>query len=212
MWGVASHHGRILVLNEACAKKVRVMDRHYPYWYTEVPVVRAGEKKWGGIRGVKHYMQRVAIQGSPTSITEITNVYQPFAEGKDPGKHPFKKYFEELQIGDQLITGKRVITSEDIDRFANLTGDHFYAHIKTTNFTDTMFEQQVAHGYFIMSVAAGLFVDGYEKNPVLLNYGIDELRFTKPVYPGAEIHIRFTCKEKLSQDPKDEKMISPKEL
>ena len=115
-------------------------------------------------------------------------------------------YFEELQVGDQIMTAKRVITSEDIDRFADLSGDHFYAHIKTTDFEGTMFEQQVAHGYFIMSVAAGLFVDSYEKNPVLLNYGIDELRFTKPVYPGAEIQIRFTCKEKL---PNDKRMLQP---
>ena len=200
--GAASHHGRILVLNAACAKESTGHGSPLPLLVHGGPGRAGGGEEMGGIRGVKHYMQRVAIQGSPTSITEITNVYQPHAEGKDPGKHPFKKYFEELQVGDQLITGKRVITSEDIDRFAELTGDHFYAHIKTTNFTDTMFEQQVAHGYFIMSVAAGLFVDSYEKNPVLLNYGIDELRFTKPVYPGAEIHIRFTCKEKLSQDPK----------
>jgi oxepin-CoA hydrolase/3-oxo-5,6-dehydrosuberyl-CoA semialdehyde dehydrogenase len=100
-----------------------------------------------------------------------------------------------LQIGDQIVTDKRVITADDIDRFADLSGDHFYAHIKTIDFTGTMFERQVAHGYFIMSIAAGLFVDSNEKNPVLLNYGIDELRFTKPVYPGSEIHIRFTCKE-----------------
>lgn len=103
-------------------------------------------------------------------------------------------------MGDQLLTDKRIISSEDIDRFADLSGDHFYAHIKTTDFNGTMFEQQVAHGYLIMSIAAGLFVDSYAKNPVLLNYGIDELRFTKPVYPGAEIQIRFTCKEKLPND------------
>jgi len=141
-------------------------------------------------------------------ITAITGVYQPHAKGINTGIHPFKKYFDELQIGEQLITEKRVITSEDIDRFADLTGDHFYAHIKTTDFTGTMFEQQVAHGYFIMSIAAGLFVEGYEKNPVLLNYGIDELRFTKPVYPGAEVHIRFTCKEKL---PNDKRVIEKPE-
>ena len=93
-----------------------------------------------------------------------------------------------------------IITSEDIDKFADLSGDHFYAHIKETDFDGTMFEQQVAHGYFIMSLAAGLFVDNYDKNPVLLNYGIDELRFTKPVYPGSSIRIRFTCKEKLPSD------------
>ncbi|HYJ62192.1 MAG TPA: MaoC/PaaZ C-terminal domain-containing protein, partial [Parafilimonas sp.] len=119
--------------------------------------------------------------------------------------HPFKKYFEELNIGDQIITPKRTITSEDINRFADLSDDHFYAHIKATDFNGTMFEQQVAHGYFIMSIAAGLFVDSYEKNPVLLNYGIDELRFTKPVYAGAEIYIKFTCKEKL---PNDKRIIN----
>ena len=150
----------------------------------------------GGLRGVKHYMQRVAVQGSPTVLTAITNVYQPNAIAQRSTIHPFKKYFEELNIGDQLITGKRTITSEDIDKFADLTGDHFYAHIKTMDFTHTMFEQQVAHGYFILSAAAGLFVDSYEKNPVLLNYGIDDLRFTKPVYPGHEIYVRFTCKAK----------------
>lgn len=101
----------------------------------------AGGEEMGGLRGVKHYLQRTALQGSPTTITAITNVYQPHAKGKDPGKHPFQKYFEELQIGDQIITEKRVITSEDIDRFADLSGDHFYAHIKTTDFTGTMFEQ-----------------------------------------------------------------------
>ena len=159
-----------------------------------------GGEEMGGARGVKHYMQRVAIQGSPTTITNITNIFQQNAKGKTSDIHPFKKYFEELQIGDQIITDKRIITSEDINKFADISGDHFYAHIKTTDFSGTMFEQQVAHGYFIMSLAAGLFVDSYEKNPVLLNYGIDELRFTKPVYPGAEIHIRFTCKEKLLND------------
>jgi oxepin-CoA hydrolase/3-oxo-5,6-dehydrosuberyl-CoA semialdehyde dehydrogenase len=162
----------------------------------------------GGVRGVKHYMQRVAIQGAPTSITAITKVFQQNARGNNSGIHPFKKYFEELQIGDQIITGKRKITSEDIDRFADISGDHFYAHLKTTDFTDTMFEKQVAHGYFIMSAAAGLFVDSYEKNPVLLNYGIDELRFTKPVYPGTEIYVRFTCKEKIPQDKREESEIS----
>ena len=161
----------------------------------------------GGLRGVKHYMQRVALQSSPGMVTAITQVYQPFAPGRDPGVHPFRKKFDELCIGDQLITERRLITADDIDRFADISGDHFYAHLRNTDFAGTMFEQQVAHGYFIMSAAAGLFVDSYEKNPVLLNYGIDELRFTKPVYPGTEIHIRFTCKEKLPQDQKEESDI-----
>lgn len=198
--GAATHHGRILVLNNECAKESTGHGSPLPLLVHGGPGRAGGGEEMGGLRGVKHYLQRTALQGSPTTITEITNVYQQYAKGKDPGKHPFKKYFEELQIGDQIITEKRLITSEDIDKFADLSGDHFYAHIKTTDFTGTMFEQQVAHGYFIMSLAAGLFVDNYEKNPVLLNYGIDELRFTKPVYPGAEIYIRFTCKEKITSD------------
>jgi oxepin-CoA hydrolase/3-oxo-5,6-dehydrosuberyl-CoA semialdehyde dehydrogenase len=196
----ATHHGRILVLNRQCAKESTGHGSPLPLLVHGGPGRAGGGEEMGGLRGVKHYLQRTALQGSPSTITAITNVYQVHAAGKDPGKHPFQKYFEELEIGDQLLTEKRLITSEDIDRFADLSGDHFYAHIKTTDFSGTMFEQQVAHGYFIMSVAAGLFVDDYEKNPVLLNYGIDELRFTKPVYHGAEIQVRFTCKEKLLND------------
>lgn len=199
----ATHHGRILVLNAACGKESTGHGSPLPLLVHGGPGRAGGGEEMGGLRGVKHYMQRTAIQGSPAMLTAITNVYQQYAPGKDPGKHPFLKYFEELVIGDQLITAKRVITAEDINQFADLSGDHFYAHKEATDFNGTMFEKQVAHGYLIMSIAAGLFVEGYEKNPVLLNYGIDELRFTKPVYPGAEIHIRFTCKEKIIQDPKD---------
>lgn len=198
--GAASHHGRILVLNKDCAKESTGHGSPLPLLVHGGPGRAGGGEEMGGLRGVKHYLQRTALQGSPTTITAITGVYQQYAEGKKSNKHPFKKYYEELEIGEQLITEKRTITADDIDRFADLSGDHFYAHIRTIDFTGTMFEKQVAHGYFIMSIAAGLFVDGYEKNPVLLNYGIDELRFTKPVYPGAEIHIRFTCKEKLPND------------
>lgn len=196
----ASHHGRILILNNECAKESTGHGSPLPLLVHGGPGRAGGGEEMGGLRGVKHYLQRTAIQGSPTTITTVTEVYQQYAIGKNPGKHPFKKYFEELEIGDQIITPKRPITADDIDKFADLSGDHFYAHIKTTDFEGTMFEQQVAHGYFIMSLAAGLFVDSYEKNPVLLNYGIDELRFTKPVYPGAELYIRFTCKEKLQND------------
>lgn len=198
--GAATHHGRILILNNECAKESTGHGSPLPLLIHGGPGRAGGGEEMGGLRGVRHYLQRAAIQGSPGFLTEVTRVYQVHAKGKDPGKHPFKKYFEELQIGDQIVTEARTITSEDIDRFADLSGDHFYAHIKDTDFNGTMFERQVAHGYFVMSLAAGLFVDSYEKNPVLLNYGIDELRFTKPVYPGAEIHIRFTCKEKLPND------------
>ncbi|HWH62314.1 MAG TPA: phenylacetic acid degradation bifunctional protein PaaZ [Ginsengibacter sp.] len=196
-------HGRILVLNSEDAKESTGHGSPLPMLVHGGPGRAGGGEEMGGLRGIKHYMQRVAVQGSPTMLTAITNVYRPNAKGNIESIHPFKKYFEDLKIGDQLISAKRKITSEDIDRFADLSGDHFYAHIKKTNFDDTMFEQQVAHGYLIMSAAAGLFVDSYEKNPVLLNYGIDELRFTKPVYPGNEIYVRFTCKEKIQQELKE---------
>lgn len=201
--GAGMYHGRILILNEACAKESTGHGSPLPLLVHGGPGRAGGGEEMGGMRGVKHYMQRVAIQGSPDMITAVSNVFQPGATGNTATIHPFKKYFEELGIGDQLITEKRLITSDDIDRFADLSGDHFYAHLTNTDFAGTMFDRQVAHGYFIISAAAGLFVDSYEKNPVLLNYGIDELRFTKPVYPGAEIHIRFTCKEKISQEQKE---------
>lgn len=198
-----TYHGRILVLNKDCAKESTGHGSPLPMLIHGGPGRAGGGEEMGGLRGIKHYMQRLAVQGSPTMLTSITNVYQPGSRGNKDNIHPFKKYFEELKIGDQLVTAKRKITAEDIDKFADLSGDHFYAHIKTTDFMDTMFEQQVAHGYFIMSAAAGLFVDSYEKNPVLLNYGIDELRFTKPVYPGMKIYIKLTCKEKISQELKE---------
>ncbi len=205
--GAGTHHGRILVLNNDCAKESTGHGSPLPLLVHGGPGRAGGGEEMGGIRGVKHYMQRVAVQGSPSMLTAITNVYQQYAKGNHDGIHPFRKYFEELNIGDQLITAKRLITAEDINKFADLSGDQFYAHKTFTNFEGTMFERQVAHGYFIMSAAAGLFVDGSDLGPVLLNYGIDELRFTKPVYVGAEIYIRFTCKEKLPQDTKDENDI-----
>lgn len=202
--GAATHHGRILVLNRDNAKESTGHGSPLPLLIHGGPGRAGGGEEMGGVRGVKHYMQRVAIQGSPTTITAITQQYQPNAKGIQTGVHPFRKYYEDLQVGEQIITEKRVITAEDIDAFADLSGDHFYAHKRDTDFTGTMFEKQVAHGYFILSAAAGLFVDGSDLGPVLLNYGIDELRFTKPVYPGAEITIRFTCKEKIPQDKKEE--------
>ena len=201
--GTGAYHGRILILNNECAKESTGHGSPLPLLVHGGPGRAGGSEEMGGIRGVKHYMQRVAIQGSPNMITAVSNNYQPGADGIKDLIHPFKKHFEELKIGEQIITEKKLITAEDVDRFADLSGDHFYAHQKETNFEGTMFERQVAHGYLIMSLAAGLFVDSYTINPVLLNYGIDELRFTKPIYPGAEIYIRFTCKEKIRQERKE---------
>jgi len=162
-----------------------------------------GGEEMGGLRGVKHYMQRVAVQGSPTTITAITNVYQPNAKGKEDEKHPFRKYFDELQVGDTLITHKRTVTEADIVNFANVSWDHFYAHTDHTSLGGTLFEKPVAHGYFILSAAAGLFVDA-KKGPVLLNYGLEECRFLKPVYAGSTIGVQLTCKEKIEQETKTE--------
>jgi oxepin-CoA hydrolase/3-oxo-5,6-dehydrosuberyl-CoA semialdehyde dehydrogenase len=201
--GAGTYHGRILVLNNECAKESTGHGAPLPLLVHGGPGRAGGGEEMGGLRGVRHYMQRVAIQGSPNMITAISEVYQQGANGNTNTIHPFKKYFEELSIGDQLITEKRLITAEDINQFADLSGDHFYAHLHNTDFTGTMFEKQVAHGYLLISIAAGLFVDSYEKNPVLLNYGIDELRFTKPFYPGSEMYIRFTCKEKIRQEKKE---------
>ncbi|HZE85931.1 MAG TPA: MaoC/PaaZ C-terminal domain-containing protein, partial [Puia sp.] len=161
-----------------------------------------GGEEMGGIRGVKHYMQRVAVQGSPSVITAITNVWQPHAVQKIEDKHPFRKYFEELQIGDTVITHRRTVTESDIANFANLSWDHFYAHTDHTSLEGTLFEKPVAHGYFILSAAAGLFVDA-AKGPVLLNYGLEECRFLKPVYAGSTIGVKLTCKEKIAQEKKE---------
>jgi oxepin-CoA hydrolase / 3-oxo-5,6-dehydrosuberyl-CoA semialdehyde dehydrogenase len=202
--GASTMHGRILVLNAECAKESTGHGSPMPQLVHGGPGRAGGGEEMGGKRGVLHYMQRTAIQGSPSTITAITNIYQQGAAGKISSIHPFKKSFFALDIGDQLLTDKRLITSEDINKFADLSGDNFYAHKVETNFEGTMFTHQVAHGYFILSAAAGLFVDSFTINPVLLNYGIDELRFTKPVYPGTNIQVRFTCKEKVIQEKRVE--------
>ena len=205
--GAASHHGRILVLNNDCAKESTGHGSPLPLLVHGGPGRAGGGEEMGGMRGVKHYMQRVAIQGSPTTLTAISNVYQPNAKGSTDNIHPFRKYFEEVKIGEQIVTGKRTITDADIKAFANLSWDHFYAHTDHTSLEGTLFEKPVAHGYLIMSAAAGLFVENSLKCPVLLNYGIDELRFTNPVYADTTIYVRFTCKEKIAQELKDENDI-----
>ena len=205
--GAATHHGRILVLNKACAGESTGHGSPLPLLVHGGPGRAGGGEEMGGVRGVKHYMQRVAVQGSPSMLTAITNVYQQGAEGKPDTIHPFRKYFQELQIGDQLISGKRTITESDIVQFANLSWDHFYAHVDNTSLENTLFEKRVAHGYLILSAAAGLFVENSNKCPVLLNYGIDEFRFTKPVYADNTIYVRFTCKEKIPQQKREEHEI-----
>ncbi|WP_420317816.1 phenylacetic acid degradation bifunctional protein PaaZ [Ekhidna sp.] len=201
--GAATHHGRILVLNQDCAKESTGHGSPMPQLVHGGPGRAGGGEEMGGKRGVMHYLQRTAIQGSPTTLTEITQQYQYGGAYKDTETHPFSKYFEDLEIGDTVITAKRTITEGDIVTFANVSWDHFYAHTDVTSLEGTTFEGRVAHGYFILSAAAGLFVQA-KKGPVLLNYGLEECRFTKPVYPGMTIGVRCSVKEKVDQEKKDD--------
>lgn len=202
--GAATHHGRILILNSECAKESTGHGSPLPLLVHGGPGRAGGGEEMGGVRGVKHYMQRVAVQGSPSMITALTHVYQPHGRQTTEEKHPFRKYFEELHVGDTVITHKRTVTEADIVNFANVSWDHFYAHTDHTSLTDTLFAKPVAHGYFILSAAAGLFVDP-GRGPVMLNYGLEECRFLKPVYAGSTIGVKLTCKEKIAQEKKEEK-------
>lgn len=199
----ATHHGRILVLNRESAKESTGHGSPMPLLVHGGPGRAGGGEEMGGMRGVKHYMQRCAIQGTPTTLSHITQQYQYGGKYIEDVKHPFKKYFEELEIGETLITHKRTVTDADIVNFANVSWDHFYAHTDATSLDGTPFTQRVAHGYFVLSAAAGLFVDA-AKGPVMLNYGLEECRFTKPVYPGMTIGVRLTVKEKVAQEKRED--------
>ncbi|MDG2058873.1 MAG: phenylacetic acid degradation bifunctional protein PaaZ [Flavobacteriales bacterium] len=205
--GAASMHGRILVLNEACAKESTGHGSPMPLLTHGGPGRAGGGEEMGGVRGIKHYLQRTAIQGHPTTITALTKQYQVGGEQNIEGPHVFRKHFEEIEIGDTVITDTHLVTLDNIEDFAELSGDKFYAHMDENSLDGTIFTERVAHGYFIMSKAAGLFVDP-AKGPVLLNYGIDECRFTKPVYPGMTVGVRFTAKEKISQEKREEDDIA----
>ena len=203
----ASMHGRILVLNKDCAKESTGHGSPMPLLTHGGPGRAGGGEEMGGKRGVMHYLQRTAIQGHPTTITEITQQFQVGAAMPEANPHVFRKHFEELVVGETVFTHKHTVTDADIVNFANVSGDNFYAHMDATSLEGTIFEGRVAHGYFILSKAAGLFVDP-KKGPVLLNYGIDEARFVKPVYPGATIGVRFTVKEKIDQEKRSEDDIA----
>jgi oxepin-CoA hydrolase/3-oxo-5,6-dehydrosuberyl-CoA semialdehyde dehydrogenase len=201
--GAASHHGRILILNRDCAKESTGHGSPMPMLVHGGPGRAGGGEEMGGKRGVAHYMQRTSIQGSPTTLSKITNVYQAGGAQRETEIHVFRKHFEELEIGDTVVTHKHTVTETDITNFANISGDNFYAHMDATSLEGTIFEQRVAHGYFVLSKAAGLFVDP-KKGPVLLNYGLEECRFTKPVYPGMTIGVKLTVKEKVDQEKREE--------
>jgi len=195
----ASHHGRILVLNRESAKESTGHGSPLPYLVHGGPGRAGGGEEMGGMRGIKHYLQRTAIQGSPTTISEITGIYQQNAKYKEADQHPFKYHWEDIQPGMSLKTHKRTFTDTDIINFANLTWDHFYAHTDITSLDGSIFEKRTAHGYFIISAAAGLFVHP-NRGPVAANYGLDSIRFLRPLYHNDTIYVRLTCKEKVDRD------------
>jgi oxepin-CoA hydrolase / 3-oxo-5,6-dehydrosuberyl-CoA semialdehyde dehydrogenase len=202
--GVAPYHGRLLVLDRSSAKESTGHGSPLPNLVHGGPGRAGGGEEMGGARGVLHYMQRTAIQGSPAMLTAITREWSAGAPQRLDDVHPFRKTFDELQVGDTLLTAKRTITLDDIVKFAELSGDRFYAHMDDEAArSNGVFEGRVAHGYFIVSAAAGLFVDP-DLGPVLANYGLERLRFTKPVYPGDTIQVRLTVKQKTAKDtPED---------
>lgn len=197
----ASYHGRILVLNRESARQSTGHGSPLPTLVHGGPGRAGGGEEMGGLRGIKHYMQRCAIQGSPTTLTEITGIYQPRSKYKPTQHHPFTYYWEDIQPGMSLKTHSRTISNSDIRNFANLTWDHFYAHTDETALEGTIFERLTAHGYFIISLAAGLFVYP-NKGPVAANYGLEDIRFIRPLYHGDTVHVRLTCKEKRDRDQK----------
>ncbi|MGH8263202.1 MAG: MaoC/PaaZ C-terminal domain-containing protein, partial [Steroidobacteraceae bacterium] len=194
--GLAPFHGRLLVVNRHCAKESTGHGSPLAHLVHGGPGRAGGGEELGGIRGVLHYMQRTAVQGTPDVISAVTGRWTRGSTEQTGGVHPFRKPFHELAIGDTIRTPERRVTLADIEAFADLSGDHFYAHMDEASAQrNPLFGGRVAHGYFLVSAAAGLFVDP-AYGPVLANYGLDHLRFLKPVKPGDSIRVRFTCKEK----------------
>ncbi|MGU3576000.1 phenylacetic acid degradation bifunctional protein PaaZ [Brucellaceae bacterium C25G] len=192
--GVAAWHGRVMIGNRDSAKSSTGHGAPLAGLIHGGPGRAGGGEEMGGIRGVKHFMQRTAIQGSPALLSAVTGRWIEGAPSYQ-GEHPFRKSLAELKIGDQLITEKRTITLEDVEHFAHFTGDTFYAHMDSIAAkANPFFDDRVAHGYLIASFAAGLFVHP-DAGPVLANYGVDNLRFLVPVYFGDSLQVRLTCKE-----------------
>ncbi|MBI6547741.1 phenylacetic acid degradation bifunctional protein PaaZ [Xenorhabdus lircayensis] len=197
----ACAHGRMLVLDEAASEESTGHGSPLPMLVHGGPGRAGGGEELGGLRAVKHYMQRTAIQGSPSMLAAIGREWVRGAKVKEDPIHPFRKYFEQLVIGESLLTARRTVTEADIVNFGCLSGDHFYAHMDKIGAAESLFGERVAHGYFVVSAAAGLFVDG-AVGPVLANYGMENLRFIEPVKIGDTIQVRLTCKKKIKKAQK----------
>ncbi len=193
--GCAPYHGRFMVINRNSAEESTGHGSPIGSLVHGGPGHAGGGEELGGARAVLHYMQRVALQGSPTTLTNITKQYIKGAETQESDKHPFQKYFEDLEPGEALTTEKRTVTEQDIKDFAELSGDHFYAHTDPEAAARSLFGKIVAHGYFVLSATAGLFVHP-DEGPVMLNYGLENLRFLTPVAPGDTIQAKLIVKRK----------------
>ena len=202
VFGTAAYHGRLMLINRHSAKESTGHGSPLPHLVHGGPGRAGGGEEMGGVRGVLHYMQRTALQGSPTTLMHVTNEYTPGAERTYDRIHPFRKTFDELEVGDALVTARRTVTEADVVNFAGVSGDFFYAHMDDIAARDSLFERRVAHGYFVLSAAAGLFVDP-APGPVLANYGLESLRFVKPVYPGDTIQATLTVKQKTAKEKKE---------
>lgn len=196
--GCAPYHGRFMVVNRHSAGESTGHGSPMPHMVHGGPGRAGGGEELGGARSVLHNMQRVALQGSPTTIMNIVNQHIKGAETKESEIHPFKKYFEEVEIGEALTTHRRTVTEADVVNFGGISGDHFYAHFDEIAAKDSLFEQRVAHGYFVLSAAAGMFVHP-SPGPVLLNYGLEDLRFLAPVPPGDTIQAKLIAKRKTTR-------------
>ncbi len=194
--GLAPYHGRILVVNRTCAKESTGHGSPLAPLIHGGPGRAGGGEEMGGIRGVLHYMQRAAVQGSPRHHNRHQRPLGPRQPRARPRASPFPRPFQRIEVGRYAQVAEREVTVADIEQFAALSGDNFYAHMSETEAArNPLFGGRVAHGYFLISAAAGLFVDP-DYGPVLGNYGLDELRFVKPVKPGDRIKVRLTCARK----------------
>jgi oxepin-CoA hydrolase/3-oxo-5,6-dehydrosuberyl-CoA semialdehyde dehydrogenase len=193
--GLAPWHGRLLVLDQDDAKESTGHGSPLPMLVHGGPGRAGGGEEMGGVRGVLHHMQRTAVQASPRMLGAVTGRWVKGAPRDAEGAHPFTKSLAELQTGDTVTGGPRVVTLEDVEHFAEFTGDRFYAHMdEQAAAANPFFDGRVAHGYLVLSFAAGLFVQP-DPGPVLANYGLDNLRFLTPVYPGDELTVTLTCKQ-----------------
>ena len=199
---IAALHGRVHILDRESAVESTGHGSPLPLLKHGGPGRAGGGEELGGLRAVKHYLQRAAVQGSPTMLMAVTGEYMRGAQVRESELHPFRRWFEDLQVGDSLLTHRRTVGEADIVAFGGISGDYFYMHFDEIAAKESPFGKRIAHGYFVLSAAAGLFVSP-APGPVLANYGLDTLRFVKPVGIGDTIRARLTCKRKIDRNKKD---------